>query len=86
MTITTLSSREFDQHTGEAKKAANNGPVFITDTDRHSPAHVLLTIKEYQRMRRREKNIAELLWMPDIENIDFQIPKLDDLAKSADFS
>jgi hypothetical protein len=34
---TTLSSREFNQDTGRAKKAAENGPVFITDRGR--PAH-----------------------------------------------
>ncbi|EGH47880.1 prevent-host-death family protein, partial [Pseudomonas syringae pv. pisi str. 1704B] len=28
---TTLSSREFNQDTSGAKKAANEGPVFITD-------------------------------------------------------
>ena len=38
MTITTLSSREFNQGASEAKRAANNGPVFITD--RGKPAHV----------------------------------------------
>jgi antitoxin (DNA-binding transcriptional repressor) of toxin-antitoxin stability system len=31
MTITTLSSREFNQNTSHAKKAALKGPVFITD-------------------------------------------------------
>ena len=31
MTITTLSSRQFNQDAGGAKKAAKKGPVFITD-------------------------------------------------------
>ena len=31
MTITTLSSREFNQNVSRAKKAAELGPVFITD-------------------------------------------------------
>ena len=31
MSITTLSSREFNQDTSRAKKAARNGPVFVTD-------------------------------------------------------
>jgi prevent-host-death family protein len=44
MTITTLSSREFNQDTSRAKKAAREGPVFITD--RGKPAHVLLSIEE----------------------------------------
>ena len=32
--ITTLSSRAFNQDASGAKKAANNGPVFITDRGR----------------------------------------------------
>lgn len=42
MIITTLSSREFNQDTSRAKKAADAGPVIITDRGR--PAHVLLSI------------------------------------------
>ena len=48
MTITTLSSREFNQDTSRAKKAASEGPVFITD--RGNPAHVLLSIEDYRRI------------------------------------
>ena len=49
MGITTFSSREFNQDASRAKKAARGGPVFITD--RGKPAHVLLTIEEYRRLR-----------------------------------
>ncbi len=45
---TTLSSREFNHDTSGAKKAALSGPVFITDRGR--PAHVLLSIDDYQRL------------------------------------
>ena len=31
MTITTMASREFNQHASEAKKAAQPGCVFLTD-------------------------------------------------------
>ncbi len=62
MTITTLSSREFNQHASEAKKAARNGPVFITDRGR--PAHVLLTIEEYQKMTGELASIIDMLAMP----------------------
>lgn len=44
MTITTLSSREFNQDTSSAKKATRQGPVIITDRGR--PAHVLLSIED----------------------------------------
>ena len=47
MAITKLSSREFNQDTSRAKRAAKRGPVFITNRGR--PSHVLLTVEEYQR-------------------------------------
>ncbi|MFA9275972.1 MAG: type II toxin-antitoxin system Phd/YefM family antitoxin [Candidatus Aquirickettsiella gammari] len=84
MTITTLSSREFNQHASEAKKAANNGPVFITD--RGTPAHVLLSIKDYQRLTEGQQKIADLLAMPGVEDIEFEIPTMPELARSEDFS
>ena len=84
MTITTLSSREFNQHASDAKKAANNGPVFITDRGR--PAHVLLSIKEYQRITGGRQKIADLLAMPGIEDLEFNIPQLREVARSADLS
>ena len=84
MTITTLSSREFNQHASEAKKAADHGPVFITD--RGSPAHVLLSFKEYQRITRGDQKIADLLAVPGHEDVDLEIPQMHELARSADFS
>ncbi len=84
MSITTLSSREFNQHASDAKKAANNGPVFITDRGR--PAHVLLSIKDYQRITGGNQKIADLLAMPGIEDVEFDIPQLRDIAQSADLT
>lgn len=85
MAITTLSSREFNQDASRAKKAAKNGPVFITDRGR--PAHVLLSIEEYQKIKGKGKNIAELLAMPEAAEIEFEPPRLDNIFfKPADFS
>jgi prevent-host-death family protein len=78
----TLSSREFNQHTSDAKKAADNGPVFITD--RGKPAHVLLSIEEYRRITFRRQKIADLLAMPGLDDVEFEIPRQPDLARSAD--
>lgn len=83
MTITTLSSREFNQAASEAKRAANNGPVFITDRGR--PAHVLMSIELYQRLTASRQKIADLLAMPGIEDVDLEIVRLRDLARPADF-
>ena len=70
MAITTLSSREFNQDTSRAKKAAKKGPVFITDRGR--PAHVLLSIEEYRKMSGKRKNIAEALAMPEAALVEFR--------------
>lgn len=84
MATTTISSREFNQDTSGAKKAAEKGPVFITD--RGKPAHVLLSIDEYQQLTNRGKTILELLAMPGDQDFDFEPPRLDDLARGADLS
>jgi prevent-host-death family protein len=84
MTITTISSREFNQAASEAKKAANKGPVFITDRGR--PAHVLMSMALYQRLTGSRQKIADLLAMPGIEDVELEIPRLNDLARPADLS
>jgi len=76
MTITTLSSREFNQETGRAKKAADHGPVFITD--RGKTSHVLLSIKEYRTITSTQQNIADMLAMPDADLVEFEPPRLGD--------
>ena len=84
MTITTLSSRQFNQDASKAKKAAMAGPVFITDRGR--PAHVLLTFEEYKKITGGRTKIADLLAMPGIDDIELDIPQLRDLAQPADLS
>jgi prevent-host-death family protein len=83
--ITTLTSREFNQDTSRAKKAAAEGPVFITD--RGTPAHVLLSIEEYQRLAGGQASIIDRLGLPPgIEDVELEIPTARDLARGADFS
>lgn len=94
MPITTLSSREFNQDTSRAKKATADGPVFITDRGR--PAHVLLSIEDYQRITGGRRKIADALATPDFPNadrgdsdladIDFDPPRLDIGIRPADVS
>lgn len=85
MAITTLSSREFNQDTSRAKQAARKGPVFITDRGR--PAHVLLSIQEYEKITHKRENIADLLAMPEADLFDFEPPRMgDEFPQPADFS
>lgn len=82
--ITTLSSREFNQDTSRAKKAAADGPVFITD--RGKPAHVLLSIAEYRRLTGAKRNIADSLAWPGAEDIDFDPPRIALVPRPVDLS
>ena len=85
MTITTLSSREFNQDASRAKRAAAKGPVFITDRGR--PAHVLLSIADYQRLVGGNRKIADALAMPGAEDIEFDPPRLGEgIFRPADLS
>jgi prevent-host-death family protein len=81
---TTISSREFNQDTGRAKKAARSGPVIITD--RGKPAHVLMSIRDYRRITGRLPKIADLLAMPGGRALKFRTPRIRDLARPADLS
>ena len=65
----TITSRAFNQDAAGAKRAANQGPVFITDRGR--PAHVLLSI-------------ADLLAMPGVEDLDLPLPHHLEVAQAAD--
>jgi prevent-host-death family protein len=83
MATTTLTSREFNRDTSRAKKAARRGPVFITDRGR--PAHVLLSIDEYQRLTGGNMSLAEALAQPGDADFDFEPARLQGgLIKPAD--
>ncbi len=82
MNITTFLSKEFNQDTSGAKRAASQGPVFITD--RGQPAHVLLTFEQYQRLATSSQSIVDLLGMS--EEIEFEPLKASVLSRPADLS
>jgi PHD/YefM family antitoxin component YafN of YafNO toxin-antitoxin module len=84
MSITTLTSLELNQDVGQARKAALQGPVLITDGGR--PAHVLLSFQEYQRLTGNRASIADLLAMPGAEEVELEVHPLRDFPKSASFS
>ena len=83
MGVTTMSSREFNQDTSRAKKAAAKGPVFITD--RGKPAHVLLSIEDYRRLSGVQSSIVDMLSLPPgIEDVELELPSMRDLPRPAD--
>ncbi len=84
MAITTFSSREFNQDASRAKKAAQDGPVFITD--RGKPAHVLLSIDDYRRLAGGQRKIADALAMPGGEDVEFEAPRVNIDSRPVDLS
>ena len=75
MSCTIVTSREFNQDVSKAKRDALKGPVFITD--RGQTAHVLLSVEYYRKITDKNKSIVELLAMPGVSDIDFEVPRLD---------
>lgn len=74
MTATTISSREFNQDVSRAKRAAEDGPVVITD--RGQPAYVLMRHDAYRRLTGQAASIRTLLDQPGADDIDFEPPRL----------
>jgi len=52
-----ISARELNQDVSAAKRAADEGPVMITDRGR--PAYVLMTYAEYERTRSAGASLGE---------------------------
>ena len=83
---TTISSREFNHDIGRAKRAAEAGPVIVTD--RGTPAFVLLRYEEYRRLTGHgASSILDLLDHPESADIDFDPPRLgQEVSRPVDLS
>ena len=71
-----LTSRQFNQDVSRAKRAANEGPVIITERGR--PAYVLMRHAAYQRLTGPGPDIRDLLAHPESEDVTFEPPRLGD--------
>ena len=82
MSITTVSARDFARDLARAKRAAESGPVIVTD--RGQPAYALLKIADYRRLTgARQPSLLEVMqaMAPDVEasaGFDFEPPRLED--------
>lgn len=84
MPITSLSSRELNHDVSSAKKAAQHGPVIITD--RGKPSHVLMTYDEFERLTGSRRNLVDALSMPGLSDIDFDPPRMEISPRRVDLS
>ena len=73
-----------DELVSNAKKAARNGPVIITDRGR--PSHVLMTYDEFARLTGKRRSLVDALAMPGLSDIDFDPPRTEIAARGVDLS
>lgn len=78
-----ISSRDFNQNTGEAKHLAEQGPVFITC--RGQPTHVLLSFQEWEKMSSAKPSLADALGLPEAAVVDLPIDGATELPHAAEF-
>ncbi len=78
---TQITSRQFNQDTAGAKKAAEHGPVYITHRGR--PAHVLLTYEAYEQLLGTQFVLDRLAEPEGVEDIDFTVPAANEVAHPA---
>lgn len=85
MSIHTFSSRDFTRDVSAAKRAAVDGPVFITDRGR--PAFALLKIDDYYRIAGQGgPSLLDVMdGIPGGEGIDFNPPRLHLQIQAASF-
>jgi hypothetical protein len=76
-----LSSRDFNQDTGRAKRLAEGGPVCITDRGR--PTFVLMTFGDYRALVADEPSVIDLLGSSPAGRIVFEIERTADVAVPA---
>jgi hypothetical protein len=83
MSVHTFSSRDFTRDVGAAKRAAAEGPVFITDRGR--PAYALLKIDDYYKLTGdKPKSLLEAMDAVAGGAFEFDPPTLTGEPQSAD--
>lgn len=72
--MTIMTSREFNQHLGQAQKAAMLAPVTITN--RGEPAFVLMSYAKFEQLQHRPTSAAQALTPSNsaVADIDFELP------------
>lgn len=85
MPVHTFSSRDFTRDVSAAKRAAVEGPVFITDRGR--PAFALLKIDDYYRIvGQGEPTLLDIMdGIPGGDLVEFESPRLNFKSQSTAF-
>jgi prevent-host-death family protein len=84
--VATFSSREFAHDLAGVKRAAQEGPVFITDRGR--PTYALMKIEDFRQLANAgapSRSLLEVMdSLPATGGIEFEPARIDGLAHGAD--
>lgn len=80
MAGTTITSREFNRDVSAAKRAAEQGPVTITDHGRRS--HVLMTAADFDRLSGEREVVGDRLWARGTEHIELELLRRQEAKRS----
>lgn len=67
-----FTSREFNHDIAAAKRAARQGPVFISE--RGKPGFVLLSDDDFREITRGKGSLLNALSFPEVADIEFELP------------
>jgi prevent-host-death family protein len=82
--MTTITSREFNQRTDAAKRAARSGPVIVTR--RGAPEHVLLTYADFVKMGGSRGSLGALFKaLPDTSGVELPAVRSAEGPRAAEF-
>lgn len=77
--MATMSARDFNRDVSAAKRAADHGPVVITDRGR--AAYVLLSALDYEQLTDK-RSIVD--WLQTDGEVEFEPARLTSLPRAAD--
>ena len=77
--MTRMSARDFNRDVSAAERAADHGPVIITDRGR--AAYVLLSATTYEQLSEK-RSIVD--WLQADDDIEFEPPRLTSPPRAAE--
>ncbi len=77
----TFTAREYNQDASRVKRAASKGPVIITE--RGKPAHVLMTMAAYERLRGGKAKVPLVAFMEGLALEGIDLTRERDIGRDA---
>jgi prevent-host-death family protein len=78
-----FTAREFNQDATRVKRASKDGPVIITE--RGKPAHVLMTVAEYDRLKTNRTKVPLVEFMQGLDLSGLDLTRERDTGRDAPF-